>query len=156
MDFVIRRRMLLKEERKWLILHVRVQRSCFTLVQFMQEELRQTQRGRMCYQCVFCSYMSSEFNACSYSLTSCVNFGCHSQTEFWSRPKHVSSVYSSGCGAPFHFLSQRSKSGDLWSAAQPLNNSWHWLVFSLIFSPCLSFFFFGQHTWLCCGRLLFI
>lgn len=43
-----------------------------------------------------------------------------SQTAFWTRSKHVSSIYSSGCGAPFHFLSQRSGSTDLWSAAHPL------------------------------------
>lgn len=156
MDFVIRQHMLLKEERKWLILCVGVQRSGFTVTGWRNscKWNWNGRRERMWYQCVFYPFMNFELNVCSYSLTSRVNFTLPFTNRFWTRSKHVSSIYSSGYGTPFHFLSQRSKSTDLWSAAHPLNNSWHWLVFFPLIFPLVCFF--GQHTWLCCGRLLFI
>lgn len=102
------------------------------------------ERERMWYQCVFYPFMNFELNACPYSLTSRVNFTLPFTNRFWTRSQHVSSIYSSGYGAPFHFLSQRSKSTDLWSAAHPLNNSWHWLVFFPLFFP-LSVFLVSTH-----------
>lgn len=136
MDFVIRRHMLLKEERKWLILTVRVQRSHFTQgSRAIYASSIETDKRQMCV------WIWIFFKVCEFTLPF--------TNRFWTISKHVSFIYSSGYGPPFHFLSQRSKSTDLWSAAQPLNNSWHWLVFSPYFSPCLflslSFFFWSAH-----------
>lgn len=145
MDFVIRQHMLLKQEREWLILCVGVQRSRFILKGWRNSRIYDWEDGeRIWYQCALYPSLNLELKVCSYSLTSFVSFALPFTNTFWTRSKHVSSIYSSSHGTPFHFPSQRSKSTDLWSAAHPLNNSWHWLVFFLIFFP-VRFFLVGIH-----------
>lgn len=139
MDFVIRQRMLLKEERKWLIVRAGVQRSAL-LWQAGEIHARKTDTNGIINVCSTHIWIQNWIYV-SYSLISRVSFRLPFTNTFWTRSKRVSSIYSSGYGTPFHFLSQRSKSTDLWSAAHPLNNSWHWLVF---FFP-LSVFLVSTH-----------
>lgn len=158
MDFVIRQHMLLKEERKWLGLCVGGSKVTFYSEkpgQFMQVELRQTESERVCYRCVFYPYMNFEFNVCSYSLTSCVNLRCHSETD--SGPELNMSAPFIPAAMALPFTSCHKGQRAVTFGVQPS----HWIIHDIdlyfpLFFPLVSFFFFGQHTWLCCGRLLFI
>lgn len=163
MDFVIRRHMLLKEERKWLTL---------CIGGFRGQLFSPAGRGDSHGPCIemdaggerdvivsFCPNINFQSDIRWYILTSRVSTAPLTSS-VWTRSKHVGSIYSSGYAAPFHFLSQKVREHwPLECSPPPLNNSWHWLVFflPLFFSlVCCFFFFSGQHTWLCCGRLLFI
>lgn len=74
MDFVIRRHMLLKEERKWLILCAGGWEVTLLLWLAAEIDARRTEINgeRMWYQRAFHPYMNFELN--KYSLTSGISF----------------------------------------------------------------------------------
>ena len=141
MDFVIRQHMLLKEERKWLILRVggsKVTLYSGRLQQFMQAGI-ETDGGRMWYQCVFCPYMNFEFNVCSYSLTSCVNLRCHSQTDYGADLNMSAPFIPAATALPFTSCHKGQRA--LTFGVQPS----HWIIHDIdlffpLFFPLVSFF----------------
>lgn len=80
MDFVIRKHMLLKEERKGLIWPVRVQRSYYALRRCSRLCWGELEK-KVYYQSARCPSMNFESNVCSYDLTSHVNLCSHSETD---------------------------------------------------------------------------
>lgn len=103
----------------------------------------ETDGERMWYQCVFCPYMNFEFNVCSYSLTSCVNLRCHSQTD--SGPDLNMSAPFIPAATALPFTSCHKGQRALTFGVQPS----HWIIHDIdLFFPLffpLSLFLVSTH-----------
>lgn len=105
----------------------------------------ETDGERMWYQCVFCPYMNFEFNACSYSLTSCVNLRCHSQTDSGPDLNMSAPFIPAATALPFTSCHKGQRAATF--GVQPS----HWIIHDIdlfffpYFSPCLSLFFWSAH-----------